>query len=117
MTEILYDRENLKISLTGHTGAGEYGKDLVCAAVSILAQTLERRLTDEAEHFLPAVEKKPGRMMIFCRAEEEPEERCRDIFDTVFVGFTLLAETYPQFVSAAVTGEADDAEREDDGNE
>ena len=117
MTEIVYDPGALKISIVGHAGAGEYGKDIVCAALSILAQTLERRLIDEAELFLPAVEKEPGRMMVFCRAEEEAEERCREIFDTVFAGFTVLAENYPRFVNAVMTGETDTVERGDYLNE
>ena len=117
MTESTYEPGALKISMEGHAGAGEYVKDTVCAALSILAQTLERRLTDDAEMFLPAVEKEPGRMSIFCRAGEESEERCREIFDTVFAGFLLLAENYPQFVNTRVTGETESREREDYFNE
>lgn len=107
MTRISYDRDDLKMDIVGHAGAGEYGKDTVCAALSILAMTLEKRLDDSAELFLPAVEKSPGRITLFCRVGEEAEKECREVFDTVFAGFLLLAENYPQYVSADQNGEAE----------
>ena len=106
MTRISYDRDELKMDIVGHAGAGEYGKDTVCAALSILAMTLEKRLEYSAELFLPAVEKSPGRITLFCRAGEDEEEKCREVFDTVFTGFLLLAENCPQYVSADQSGEA-----------
>ena len=49
MTRILYDRAGLRLEMQGHAGAGEKGADPVCAALSMLMMTLERRMQERAE--------------------------------------------------------------------
>ena len=49
MTRIEYDRAAFSLTMEGHAGAGEAGNDLVCAALSTLMMTLERRMQDTAE--------------------------------------------------------------------
>ena len=44
MTRVQYDRAGLRMQMEGHAGAGEYGRDIVCAAESILLLVLERQL-------------------------------------------------------------------------
>ncbi|MBO5497246.1 MAG: ribosomal-processing cysteine protease Prp, partial [Oscillospiraceae bacterium] len=61
MTRAIYDREQLRLTLEGHAGAGPRGDDLVCAALSMLAMTLERRVREREEEYLPAVSRGPGR--------------------------------------------------------
>lgn len=68
--------------MSGHAGAGEPGRDIVCAALSILMYSLvasgaEGRVEGgEAELLLPD----------------------RDV-DVALCGFRLLAESYPEYVS------------------
>ena len=68
--------------MSGHAGAGEPGRDIVCAALSILMYSLvasgaEGRVeSGEAELLLPD----------------------RDV-DVALCGFRLLAESYPEYVS------------------
>ena len=50
MTRVEYDRAALSLSMEGHAGAGEPGYDLVCAALSTLMMTLERRVQENV-HF------------------------------------------------------------------
>ena len=95
MTRVCYDERELRMDIRGHAEAAEYGKDLVCAAASILMLTLEAALTDCDEELLPTVRKKPGEAMIFCDPEPEQERKCRDIMRTVFMGYELLANRYP----------------------
>ena len=92
MTQICYDRENLRISMEGHAGSAPAGEDLVCAALSMLMMSLERRLRDYGEGLWLTVKKAPGRAYIEARAEDELLERCRESFDTIYAGFMLLAE-------------------------
>ena len=40
MIKIKIDDDNLSLTVTGHAGTAEYGKDIVCAGVSSLVQTL-----------------------------------------------------------------------------
>ena len=68
--------------MSGHAGAGEPGRDIVCAALSILMYSL---VASGAE----------GRVE---RGEAELLLPDRDV-DVAFCGFRLLAESYPEYVS------------------
>lgn len=99
MTRAVYDREHLRLTMEGHAGAGVRGTDPVCAAVSMLSMTLERRVHEREEDYLPAVSRGPGRFCVECFPEEGFEESCRECFDTVAAGLALLAEERPAYVS------------------
>ena len=100
MTQICYDRENLRLSMEGHAKAAPAGQDLVCAALSMLMMCLERRLRDYGDGLWLTVKKAGGSACIEARAEDELLEKCRESFDTVFAGFMLLAENRPEHVRA-----------------
>ena len=68
--------------MSGHAGAGEPGRDIVCAALSILVYAL---VASGAE----------GRVE---RGEVELLLPDRDV-DVALCGFRLLAESYPEYVS------------------
>ena len=68
--------------MSGHAGAGEPGRDIVCAALSILMYS---RVASGAE----------GRVE---RGEAELLLPDRDV-DVALCGFRLLAESYPEYVS------------------
>ncbi len=105
MTEILYDRGELRLEMEGHALAGPKGEDLVCAALSILMMSVERRMQEQADEMLPCVRREPGRFVIQCRPESENEARCRESFDTVFAGLSLLAENRPEHVRVSLRDE------------
>ena len=112
MTRIVYDRAGLRLEMQGHAGAGEKGADPVCAALSMLMMTLERRMQERAEKTMPALRRGPGSFMIACRPEAGDEALCRESFDTVAAGLALLAENRAENVSFCLTGE--DMEEEDE---
>ena len=63
MTRVRYDRAGLRMRMEGHAGAGEYGRDIVCAAESILLLVLERQLQElllkaTDQNFVPVVDDK-----------------------------------------------------------
>ena len=112
MTRILYDKAGLRLEMQGHAGAGEKGADPVCAALSMLMMTLERRMQERAEKRRPISRREPGRFLIACMPEEGEEKLCRESFDTVAAGFALLAENRSENVSFRLTG--GDADEEDE---
>ena len=81
MTRIEYSPDARRLRLTGHAGAGEPGRDIVCAALSILMYSL---VASGAE----------GRVE---RGEAELLLPDRDV-DVALCGFRLLAENFPQNV-------------------
>ena len=100
MTRIVYDREGMSIAMEGHALAAEYGKDIICAAESMLIMCLEKRLRDFGESVMLMVKKSPGKVYIEAAAREDMQELCRESFDTIFAGFMLLAEYEPEHVEA-----------------
>ena len=108
MTKVIYDRQALSLSMEGHALSGKYGQDIICAAESMLLMCLEKRLMELGEHVITALHKSPGSVRITACPEEDSEEQCRECFDTVFAGLSLLAEYEPEHVSATITGEEEE---------
>lgn len=98
MTRVRYDRAGLRMQMEGHAGAGEYGRDIVCAAESILLLVLERQLQELEGENRVSVVKRPGAAEISCCPTREKTLRCRDVFETVFLGYQLLENMYPAHV-------------------
>ena len=112
MTRIVYDPAGLRLEMEGHAGAGIRGQDPVCAALSMLGMTLERRATELAEHCYPAVSRAPGRFQVRCSPEEDFAGQCRECFETVAAGLALLAEERPEHVSFRRQEDANEEEWE-----
>ena len=108
MTRISYDREGLRLTMEGHAGAGIYGTDPVCAALSMLMMTLEERMTAQSELMKPVISRGQGCFAIQCDPEDGAEALCRESFDTVAAGLVLLAENRPEFVSFRQREEEDE---------
>lgn len=87
-------RDSGSISIKGHAHYAEPGKDIVCAGVSTLAQTLVASIlgmtTDEIQYDMQpgTVEIKYGNL----------SEAAQLLVDSFFVGITLIANTYPENV-------------------
>lgn len=84
----------LILSVTGHAGMDNTGKDIVCSAVSILIYTLAQRLKDIAA---PKIHLKNGNAIISIKLHRN-KKAVKEAFLTVKTGFLLLAENYPQCV-------------------
>ena len=82
------------ISIAGHANYAEAGKDIVCAAVSTLAQTLiasiEELTTDEIHYSIS-----PGKVDI---EHGHLSEAAHTLIDAFFVGIRMIADEYPDFV-------------------
>lgn len=99
MIEILYElnQETGKMMLkaAGHAGYAERGKDIVCAAVSALMQTLAYN-TAEVESTNACCYTSPEGPVLSVIAEDEGDMQAR--FELVADGLSLIAEKYPENV-------------------
>ena len=103
MIEITYERSNNRVRILGHAGAGEKGKDVVCAGVSALALTLAAnvrhwqesgKLKKEADISLS-----DGEGLISWEPKHGYEAATRQIAVAICAGFELIAVELPQYVS------------------
>lgn len=82
------------IKIQGHAGYAENGKDIVCAGVTALTQTLIRSMenltSDEIEY-----EISPGRADIHCG---DLSEDSKLLVDSFFLGVCMIANEFPDHV-------------------
>lgn len=97
------------MEITGHAG-GEYGQDIVCAAVSSLAMTLAQMCLDLSKRYpevypIPEIVMESGdfRIRAECRNPScdildgiSAAMRLDVVFETVYCGLANLAKTYPK---------------------
>ena len=99
------------MKLTGHAGQAEHGKDIVCAAASILAYTLAQTLQFQYEEGglkkKPHLKLEPGDTVIVAKPKPEHYEEALHTFFVAQVGYSLLAKTYSQYVELSSFGEAE----------
>ena len=100
MIRARYGRRGLVLDLRGHALSAPKGQDLVCAAASALAFTAAAALQEEGERFYPRIVERPGALRIACEPAEGSRRACRRLLDTIWIGFELLAQEYPDCVSA-----------------
>lgn len=100
MIRVSYDTDEHCMVMEGHAGAGEYGHDIVCAAASILMHTLEAAAMDSQSTLQPVISKHRGYARIQCTPTARNKRRCEDIYRTIFRGYELLAQQYPEHVMA-----------------
>ncbi len=103
--------EQWEVSLTvkGHAGQAEVGKDIVCASASILAYTLAQ-IVHSLRHRLegePTINLVSGDTTISCKCKNyRTYVKVLSAFNYTETGFTLLAHNYPQFVELKMLGKA-----------
>lgn len=108
MINILFSSQDkdksLYIEISGHSKSAPMGQDLICASASILTYTLAQIISTAERHDelvnKPIISISPGNTIISCQ--------CKDIKSyyeishsmmTIKVGFLLLEQSYPQFVT------------------
>lgn len=93
MTEVRYKatKHSHTLSIKGHAGYAEMGSDIVCSAISVLAQTLVEYLKDsntEVEAIL-----NPGDVWIWAAGPEAEEA-----FRMVMTGLKLIEGSYSGYI-------------------
>ena len=92
MIEVRIRPERMEIS--GHAGYAEPGKDIVCAGVTALTQTLIQsieNLTDDKIEYRIS----PGKVEVEYR---NLSEKSKTLVDSFFIGICLIAEEFPEHV-------------------
>lgn len=106
MIDIKYNPSNLTLSINGHAGYAEEGKDIVCSAVSILFYTLVANINqDDTVDVKKQIGK--GYSYVKCIPLKETRERIEIVFETIVSGLLLLAEGYPEHVSLEIEEDQD----------
>ena len=112
MIEAVYHRDDYRLTLCGHARSGDAGRDLVCAAASILVYTAAqnvRQLLEYKQAVSVQIRLEPGDAEIGCEPKAGFDAVTRLILDTICKGFLLLADQYPEYISFTVR-EAKDRE-------
>ena len=94
-----------EVKAKGHAGAGKYGQDIVCAAVSVLMQTLANEVEEAARAgtvALGAVAHGDGWMKVEVIPTRESCNMVEAWVELVKDGLDALAESYPENVELVV---------------
>lgn len=103
MTRITYDPQRMMIKAEGHAGYAEYGKDIVCAGVSALMQSLRPALLERGiRNTMHMITTGENRMDVKAEPECEQMYPCLVVFETVLAGLKEIARAYPDYVSIKV---------------
>lgn len=116
MIRVEFDKEEAKfisLSVEGHAGQAEKGHDIVCSAASILAYTVGQTLVQMNKQGWmkkkPRIDLDDGKGIITCHPKEEYFDECLMVFFVAEVGYSLLAQNYPQCVELQTFGEPTEA--------
>lgn len=92
-----------RIELEGHAGYAEIGRDIVCAGISTLYYTMLNRMIEVQEQTLSAYVSYNGvpemdRSYIEVIYDDVIAPEMRIIWDTLMVGFRMMADQYSRWV-------------------
>ena len=89
--------------ITGHSGQAESGRDIVCAAVSILGCTCVNAL-ESVCGIIPLVTENEEGLLAFQLPEITPEENAKAqiLMGALKQGLTDLADAYPRNVTLTI---------------
>ena len=102
MIQAIYYRNYNRLTVTGHANSAEPGHDLVCASASMLAYTLAANvanMADAGQVRQPIIENNEGNAEISCNPKHNLKNTVTLVFDSICVGFELLAHDYPEYIS------------------
>ena len=85
-------KEIISIEIQGHANYAEYGKDIVCAAVSVLYQTLMIHL-EKMKICMKSDNKENKRLTIY-----ENNKEIKLLIDHFIIGINAIEKAYPNYV-------------------
>lgn len=83
-----------EIKVSGHANYAEEGKDVVCAGVTALTQTLVKSIEDLAEDKIE-YDIVPGRVDI---KYGNLSEKSKTLVDSFFIGICMIVDEFPDHV-------------------
>ena len=102
MIIVTYNQERNSLSVKGHAQAGEFGKDLICAAASILTHTLAENLRElESAGYLTEMtaEVRDGEAKFFAKPCNGYQAITELSFHNIMMGYQILAQKNPENIS------------------
>lgn len=112
MIKVHFERQKeidtIILKVDGHAGMNKKGHDIVCSAASILTYTVAQYL--QYIHKRGGLQKSPrinlnnGDALIVAKPKSEYEAEVLNAFFVAEVGFSLLAQNYPQYVELKMFG-------------
>jgi|GEM_PF-31965 hypothetical protein len=101
------------VEMSGHTGYDEHGRDIVCAALSTLIQTLETGLADvlSLKGVRSEVREEQGYMSLYWDSYDDPMAGI--IADTVVRVLGSIEKSYPSYVKLTEVKLNDDDQSSD----
>lgn len=105
MIRVEYDRKGCCVTVTGHAGYAERGEDILCAAASMLLQTLAAAMRELharglAEDIVVTLHQGAGE--VSCIPAEETRCVVLTVMDSIMLGYALLARDYGEYVDYVV---------------
>lgn len=94
-----------KYTISGHANFDDYGKDIVCAAISILSQTALLSLVEvcglKEESIEYKIDDKTGFLDVNLpmNIEKVILEKTQIVLNTLVVGINSVIESYPKYVT------------------
>lgn len=113
MTKVQYYPKTLDLIVTGHAGQAEKGEDLVCAACSTLANTLEAVFQIQKDMHGVVVRNDltaPLFHAFIYRNECQLMAQAFVVMETIATGYAALAEQFPEYVEFEVITEEGEGE-------
>ena len=103
MIKVVYSSNSLIV--TGHANYDDYGKDIVCAAMSILAQTTLLSLVEvcglDENTIKYSIDEKSGFIDVELPKDIEISilEKTQILLESLIVGINSIVESYPEYVT------------------
>lgn len=93
MTTVTYFEQDdeISIELSGHSGYGTPGSDIVCSAISVLAQALLAYLNVDNEEYNYSM--RDGYVFAYAKGKN-----VRTALSVIMTGYYMLAKEYPNYV-------------------
>ena len=94
--QIEWSKEKFELNVVGHAGYAEHGKDIVCAAVSVIVGMLANEIDPGQQ-----VEVKSGLAMI--HTAYRSKLRANIVFGMVVDALLALEEQYPEYIKILIS--------------
>ena len=103
MTKARMDWRRMELTLEGHANSGPHGQDIVCAAISILTQSLINTLADlQMKYHYTELEwsgdQAEGRMKIKATVSWANLSAVRSCFEVCVTGLRMIGNKYPEYI-------------------
>lgn len=102
MIRVTYDRKKLTLTVSGHAGFDEVGRDIVCAAVTAIEYTLIAAMEGKRGFRALMPQKNEGGADVLSFSARPGRRRARLLFDSAAGGINLISEAYPENVRITV---------------